>query len=1323
MRLARALLIFSFGLFTIAAQSLLFRDFLTTFEGNDISVGMFFGSWFLWVGGAATLVYRSKTLANILLKRIELLFLCYLPAFIGQLILIVQARELAGLESYALWSVRAMLVWSIVINAPVSLVTGLLFPTACRWIQSKHNLAVSRVYIIEAAGSFAGGLGVTVLLWHGASPAAIFFILAAIVSASVFAVRLAGLLAQPSLARKIACASSALLVVAFLLSLAAGADQRLTGYLRVVKWSKLLPKEALGGSFVTPQAEYLYGEYRGQWVAVREGGICEALPDKATTGQIAAISLCQNPSAESVLVVGSGLGLCTQFLQLPQIKNITWAHPDTEYARQIDSFLPPDMTISDARFHRPTGDIRTTLAEKEKSYDIVILNLPDATSSVLNRYYTLEFYSRIKRSLRPDGVLAVRVTAGENIMGTELINLGASIKMTLEKVFSRLVLTPGEQTWFIASDSEALTPDPAELRDRFASIEEAANVFSPQALLSVYLPDRAAAALESYSHADLPEHLLINRDSRPLTHLYSLLLAAKQSGAPLTRLAKLLALAGTLVFLVPVVVFVVLRLLYILGTAPGDNKSPFDSSFLVFSAGAVGIGTVIVLMYLYQTCFGSLYLHIGIISSLFMAGLTIAAALTGRLLRTIAPKQNAGITLTQIILFAVVAAHTLIITAIALIPPERWGRAAGAEAAWQSGHLIFAAAFVLCGLCAGCYFPIAARRLADCGFETGRAAARLETADHLGAAVGGVVTSLALVPLLGIKGTLLIFVLVMLANVPPNLLAMLKRQKLYFAERPTFIFRRLGYVLFGAGATVVVCSNLLVHAGARLRPSLPYQTAQALAGELRLVSGSSSPGRIGKEINYFNVHRTDPNALETQADPAGYVFSSEDLAPDVRGFGGKMNLAVYVDTTGKLIDFHVVRSNETPSYLELLVEWRASLKGGPLFGTEPFADIDTVSGATVSSQAILSALESSSRTFAADILRLSVEAVPESAKPGGKYLPDAHAAYLIGAFVLALILTYFGGFWTRLAMLAATFLLGGILLNAQYSIEQIATILSLHTPAVKLSGAFLLVAGLPLLVALFGNTYCGYICPFGAAQELLGYVVPARLKSPLSLEKMRKARFVKYGVLLVLVLAFFLSRDRTTLAADPLIRVFSLQFFVSQTQGSIFNWRDPAFLILVVVLVGSILYTRFWCRYLCPVGAFLSLFNKVSVFKRFLPAKKFGRCEFGLTGRDQLDCIYCDKCRYQARPSTRPARLLRTDDAQLGPLSRYLVVGVLAAAVLVSASCLDRFLQVMPAAEDYPSAFIGAAGQPRDVDMKRLRTLIEQKKLSDREAEFYKKLD
>ncbi len=1294
MRFARRLLIFSYGLFTIAAQTLLFREFITTFEGNDISVGIFFSSWFLWVGLGAVLVYRVKTLAEKLLKNIEFLFLAYLPAFVVQLILIIQARELAGIESYALLSIRAILLLSILVNAPVSIITGMLFPLACRWFQQDEEPAVSRVYILEAVGSFLGGVGVTVLLGLGVSLARVFFILALILSSSAFLVQLAK--AGGHLRFKIKAQLVFLIPLCALLCLAVGADKALMRYVRIVKWTKLLPADALTGSFQTAQAEYLYGIYHGQWVAIREGSVTEALPDESTAGQIAAIALCQNPDAERVLVIGSGLGLCRELLKLPQIEDVTWTHCDNEYVQKVNKFIPPELKISDKRFGRLAGDVRLLLARKKQYYDLVILNLPDATSSVLNRYYTHQFYHRVKETLRPDGVLAVRTAGGENIMGTELIYLGASTKLTLQSVFSQLVLTPGEDTWFIASDSENLIGDPGTLRDRFETIEGGADVFSGAALLSVYLPDRAAAAMENYSGADLPEELLINRDSRPLTHLYSLLLAAKQSGAPVTKLVKHLALAGPLAFLIPLLVFVVLRTVYILKSARQGSPSGFDSTFLVFSAGLVGIGVVIVLMYLYQTRFGSLYLHIGVISSVFMVGLTIGATLISWLVNRESGIQHRA-SRYEILLFAVIVVHSVILATVAFWPGE------------EPTHLIFAAAFVLCGLCAGCYFPLAAQQLSDCGFEAGQAGSKLETADHLGASAGGLLTGLALVPVLGTKLTLFVFVLLMLANVPAAALRIYKPEKICSPDTAAFSFRKLGYTLFGIAVSVILCSNLLAKAGAELRPSLPQYAAQALAGESSLVETSAVIHDDGREINYFKVYEADENLT-------GYIFSSEELAPEVRGFGGKMNLAIYVAAAGRLIDFHIIRSNETPVYLELLNQWRDSLNERQLFGPEPFTDVDAVTGATVSSEAILSALQSSGYRFATEVLNQALEPGVEGKAYQANYLPDTHGIYLLSAFILALIVIYRGGFRSRLAVLALNLVVGGIVLNTQYSSEQIATVLSLHAPAIGLTGAFLLVVGIPLLVIIFGNIYCGYICPFGAAQELLGYVVPQRFKQPVSMERMRKASFLKYVVFFVLIIVFFLSRNRTTLAADPLIKIFNLRF-------TIYDFHLSMLLIAMVALIGAGFYVRFWCRYLCPAGAFLSLLNRWAVLKRFLPEKRFSRCEFGLSEKDQIDCLCCDRCRYEAKAVPKEEILPGPPYALMKLLSRYFVVVVLVVTILVSTVSVSRFLQVIPSGLDYPTTSVASGGEPRDVDLQRIRTMIRQKKLSDREAEFYKKVE
>jgi len=1313
MRFVRRLMIFSYGLFTIAAQTLLFREFITTFEGNDISVGIFFASWFLWVGLGAIIVYKAESFAEKLLKNVELWLLCYLPAFILELILIIQARELAGLESYELLSIRAIVLLAIVVNAPVSVITGMLFPVLCRWIhpvrnsktfndittegkisnvvQQDQKLPVSRVYITEAAGSFLGGLGVTLLLAFGLSLAKIFLILAFILSTSVFLVELVA--AGQNSRLKFRARLAFLLPLCILLCLFFGIDKPLMRSLRIVKWTKLLPSSALIGSFQTAQAEYLYGIYEGQWIAVRQGSVSEALPDESTAGRIAAISLCQNPQARRILVIGSGLGLCRQLLRLPQIEHVTWTHCDNEYVRKVEGFIPAELRISDRRFYRHDGDVRPLLERKGRYYDIVILNLPDATSSVLNRYYTRQFYSLLKESLRPDGVLAVRIAGGENIIGTELVNLGASTKLTLEKVFSRLALTPGEDTWFVVSDSKNLTGDPGILRDRFAAIPGAADIFPPAGLLSIYLPDRADLALKWYRSADLPDDLLVNRDSRPLTHLYSLLLAAKQSGAPVARFVKHLALAGPLAFFVPVLVFVVLRLIYILRMSGRGSPGSFDSTFLVFSAGAVSIGIVIVLMYLYQTRFGSLYLHIGAVSSLFMVGLTAGAALISFFL-THRSSHRARVTG---YIFAVILMHALILGAIVFWPAE------------NRTHLIFGTAFVMCGLCAGCYFPLAARQLADSGFETGQAGSKLETADHLGASAGGLLTSLVLVPVLGTALTLIVFILLLVANVPAAVLRLYGEQRFEFLVSDfRFRLRRLGYILFGVAVTVVLCSNLLAAAAARMRPALPKHTAQALAGQLRLEQAAAVLPENDQKITYFRTY-TDKGKL------TGYIFSSQELAPEVRGFGGTMNLAIYVDTSGRLIDFHIVQSNETPAYLELLDRWSESLSGRRLFQPDAFADIDAVTGATVSSKAVLSALQRSGQRFATQVLGLSGRLSLEVETQWSRYLPDVRGIYLIVAFAVALIVIYRGGFWLRLAVLLLNLLVGGIILNAQYSTEQIATVLSLHAPSLSLSGAFLLIVGIPFLVIIFGNIYCGYICPFGVAQELLGSVLPERFKDRLSTEKMQKARVFKYAILFVLVIVFFVSRNRTTLVADPLISIFNLRF-------TLYVFQSSVLLIAAVALVGSIFYTRFWCRYLCPVGAFLSLLNNIAILKRYLPAKRFGRCEFGLTPKDQTDCLYCDRCRYSYTTVRRSE--VSTVRHLTAPLSRYFIVVVVVMAIFVSAISVRRFLQVIPAGFEQAAVYVpSGAGRPRNVDMQRIRTMIRQKRLSEREAEFYRKIE
>ncbi|MBN1864373.1 MAG: hypothetical protein JW808_05695, partial [Victivallales bacterium] len=174
-KLSQSLALFSMGFFAISAQTLLFRVFMSNLEGNDIAVAVFFWSWFLWVAVSAWLFNkaakgvlrfsRGKNPPGISDQAMGIMLLLYIPACILQSLLISNSRDFAGIPPFSPFPIGSMLAVALVVNLPVSLVTGIIFPSACKWLSSRSDIPVSKVYLLEAAGSIAGGLATTAMLY------------------------------------------------------------------------------------------------------------------------------------------------------------------------------------------------------------------------------------------------------------------------------------------------------------------------------------------------------------------------------------------------------------------------------------------------------------------------------------------------------------------------------------------------------------------------------------------------------------------------------------------------------------------------------------------------------------------------------------------------------------------------------------------------------------------------------------------------------------------------------------------------------------------------------------------------------------------------------------------------------------------------------------------------------------------------------------------------------------------------------------------------------------------------------------------------------
>ncbi|GAA0181465.1 4Fe-4S binding protein [Clostridium sediminicola] len=161
------------------------------------------------------------------------------------------------------------------------------------------------------------------------------------------------------------------------------------------------------------------------------------------------------------------------------------------------------------------------------------------------------------------------------------------------------------------------------------------------------------------------------------------------------------------------------------------------------------------------------------------------------------------------------------------------------------------------------------------------------------------------------------------------------------------------------------------------------------------------------------------------------------------------------------------------------------------------------------------------------------------------------------------------------------------------------------------------VSGMILLFAtILGRFTCGWLCPFGLFQELI-YKIP----SPKKIIN-KHFKYIKYGVLLifVIILPIFLHNSvgignptfcKYICPAGTLEGGIPLLILNKALRSSIGILFFSKFTILMIVIILSIIYHRFFCKVLCPLGAIYSLFNKYSFYQLTI---------------DENKCIHCNKC-------------------------------------------------------------------------------------------------
>lgn len=186
-------------------------------------------------------------------------------------------------------------------------------------------------------------------------------------------------------------------------------------------------------------------------------------------------------------------------------------------------------------------------------------------------------------------------------------------------------------------------------------------------------------------------------------------------------------------------------------------------------------------------------------------------------------------------------------------------------------------------------------------------------------------------------------------------------------------------------------------------------------------------------------------------------------------------------------------------------------------------------------------------------------------------------------------------------------------------------------------GRIILISGVFLITLVWGRFFCGFICSFGAMQDLLnsiGKLIPFKIKVPEKADKWLK--LLKYAVLAFVTVGVwgFSVTDDTVWSPWAVFGIYSsfsgwssLKYFL--TLGGV---------LLLLIIIGSLFIERFFCRYLCPLGALFSLVSRFRIYSLNRKPEKCGNCKLctakcsmgiPLYKYDEVrsgECINCMKC-------------------------------------------------------------------------------------------------
>ena len=725
------------GFSGIVAQTILLREMLIIFSGNEFSIGIIIGSWVVWEAIGAFLGGKISDRLREHGGLLSWLMLLFSVSFPCSVYLVRIIKGLTGVAPDMGVGVIEILYSSLIILLPTGFFHGMLFTLACAMynrITGGTSSSIGKIYFYEMLGTIVGGVLVSYIF----IPTLNSFEIAIGVASLNALICLAMLLFSGITRKTFTVISGFAVLVCSIVLLAGGGADRLHLESIAKQWigKKVISYEnsLYQNIVVTRNQDQLTFYTDGIPVATTP------VPDITFVEEFSHIPLLAHPDPKEILVLGGGTGgVIHEILKHPGVRTVDYVEIDPQFLLTVKKFSTPlvNQELTDKRLIPHYVDGRIFVKETRRKYDVVLLGVGPPLTLQANRFFTQEFFKNIRKILNEQGILSLSITGSTSYYSNELKYMNACIHRTIKSVFPHVFVVPGDYNLFIASvTSHNAGISPILLSRRLAERGIRTNLINHVHLDYRFQEDR----LQWYnSLVDLPR-VPVNKDFAPKGLYYNILF----NNLLFTPSLKPLFDAMSAIDIYSIAVIFGAVFLIFLGL-----QRKYQTISLPYALTTTGFAAMVfqlILLFGFQIVYGFVFYEIGILITAFMAGLAIGGILTatwprhGRRELGIFMKIEFGIILLAILLFFFFRSLE-----------------AGVHVEPIFMRIAFLVLLLISGFLTGMEFPLANRLyLKQTDYfsirreKLGKTVGLLYCVDLLGGWVGGVLGGFLLIPTLGI---------------------------------------------------------------------------------------------------------------------------------------------------------------------------------------------------------------------------------------------------------------------------------------------------------------------------------------------------------------------------------------------------------------------------------------------------------------------------------------------------------------------------------------------------------------------------------------------